>query len=134
MMVLGIGIIVFIAGCTTAIIRDKESDLDTELERSSQTAILTLMSEYGSISGALSLESLKERHSDLSELEPYKDKVALITISTPGEEEVQIKIPDVGTFDDHPKTRSDIQSEKVPIHIGSGKVLPGDLEVILYGA
>ena len=134
MMVLGIGIIVFIAGCTAAVIRDRENDRETELERSSQTAILTLMSEYGGISGALSLETLKERPSDLSELAPYKGKVALVTISIPGTEDIRIKIPDIETFDDHPRTLSDMQSEKVPIHIGSGRVLPCELEVILYGS
>jgi hypothetical protein len=133
MAVLAAGLIIFLAGCTVAVYRDMEKDLDTELGSENRMAVPTLMSAYGSTSGALSITDLVSDPARVSELEPFKGRVARIKVTSYEGLETEVKIPDTGTFDDHPKDRETMQAELIPVVLSTGKVVPARMEVTLFG-
>jgi hypothetical protein len=130
--VLVIGAVIFLAGCGFAIYQDIENDREAELEKESQTAISTLMFQYGGISGALSIRDLGNEPDRISDEIPFSGKVAKVIVRTTGSSESEFLIPDDRTFDDHPKDIEERQIEKVPVNMGDGRVIPGEIEVILY--
>ncbi len=131
--VVAAGLLVLIAGCIVAVYRDREMDRETELGSESRTALPVLMSSYGGTSGALSVDEMLSDPERVSEIEPFEGKVARIRLILPDGEEITVLVPDESAFGSHPKERENMHSEFVPVELSSATVIPGRIEVTLYG-
>lgn len=131
--VVAAGLLVLIAGCIVAVYRDREMDRETELGSQSRTAVPVLMASFGGTSGALSVDEMLSDPGRVSEMEPFDGRVARISLVLPEGEEITVLVPDETAFGSHPKERENMHSEFVPVELSSATVIPGRIEVTLYG-
>jgi hypothetical protein len=126
-------LVVFAAGCAVAIYRDDQNDMEKELGSDSRMAVSRIISVYGGISGALSIRDLEADPGRVSGMEPFKGRVAMVRLNIPDGAEITVKLPDEKTFDNDPRIRENTQSEVIPVETDPGRVVPGKLEVTVFG-
>jgi hypothetical protein len=126
---IALGLIILIAGCGTAIYRDREVEKETELDKDLNDLMREITTEYNSGSGAVSISKL-----GISNIDLENGRSARIRVETMEGEELQIFLPDEETFLERSDNGKGSEIKKtVPVATDDGKVLPGKLEVTLIG-
>ncbi len=131
--VVATGLVIFLAGCTIAVYMDNENDRDAELGTNTRLTVPVLMSAYGGTSGALAIEELSTDPDRISDMDPFDGRVALVRVILADQTEINVKVPDAGSYDDHSKDRETMQIEYVAVETSTGTVLPARMEVTLFG-
>lgn len=131
-LVLAVGILVFLSGCFAAVIRERNEDSETELKEDTQMTGIDLVASYGEASGAISLSRLENRPDLAIETGSFEGRVALITISPVGTDPSEVKVPSNRVYDEHEKELSESWTGYLAVDVG-GKIVPGLVEVVLYG-
>jgi hypothetical protein len=133
LLIIILGAIVFLGGCTAAVIRESLNDRDRRLAVESADILDLVISTYGSEGGPLSLTSFVYQPDLLLNRSELDGSIGRAIISIQGPDIYRLYFPDEESFGSAGTSTSRTTQKVIAVSMGDGRVVPGRLEVTTVG-
>ncbi len=133
LLVLIVASLVLIGGCVVAVLREKVSDGNEGLKRSSIDIMEVVIGTYGSYGGPISLTLFISEPDLLLSRSELDGRTGRSSLMVNGQDPHHIYFPDEEGFRSGGTTSAKTYSKPIAVNMGDGRVVPGRLEVVIVG-
>jgi hypothetical protein len=130
-ILLAVGIVSLLIGCSVAYIRSNEETSRTELEKDCQELTAKVLGSGEPGSGMIRMGMIGSVAESLKDDEILKGRAAGLILTPFGGSPIEIYLPDEGSFKDKGSGKSSTTRTLVPVDLGGGRIAPGWMEVVL---